>query len=120
MPTPTPPPVGQTIQMGVGQLVPPLTGTFAYTGGLALVDLTTMVVNTAQLLIRDENTGILRLGGGTWTVLSPATNGVAQYAWAVADTAVAGSFLISPKITVTINGVTGPLRLAAARLIIYP
>lgn len=108
----------QIVQMFVEQTLPSLSATFIYSDGRP-VDLSSASPTSFTLLIRDAISNRLRTGQGTWAI-TDAPNGAATYAWATADTAFAGRFLVSAKVTLIQNGVSGTLRLRPILVSIAP
>lgn len=78
----------------VGQTLPNLTVTFQ-TDTLAPQPLTNL---TPSLVIRNPVTGVDMAGAGTWSIANAAA-GIAQYTWASADVAVAGSYVLVITLT---------------------
>lgn len=56
-----------------------------------------------MLTIHNTRTNTDSIGAGTWTI-TDSVNGIAHYAWAAADTAVAGAYALI--ISYTLNGAT--------------
>lgn len=88
----------------VGDTGNPLTVTFA--DGLGKVyDLTNLTAADFSFkLVPVEGGTTINCTGGTWTIQSPASAGVAQYPWQPADVATAGLFYVRVKANVNGDG----------------
>lgn len=77
-----------------GQTLPAMEPTFEDDNGNAI----NLTGATITLKFRNQQTNQDQVGAGTWNILS-ATGGIAQYSWASADVATAGSYLIYVDVT---------------------
>ncbi|MBF6588918.1 MAG: hypothetical protein IVW57_00120 [Ktedonobacterales bacterium] len=84
----------------VGQTLPVWTPTWTYDNG-SPVNLTGA---TLSLLIVNVTTGVVLAGAGTFTVVNGSL-GQAQYAWATADCAEPGQYVLIAKATFAGGGV---------------
>jgi hypothetical protein len=60
----------------------------------AVHDLTGVNQANMTFVMKNKETGTVKTGGGSWTILTPATDGQARYTWVANDVNEAGIWLI--------------------------
>lgn len=79
------------------------------------INLTGLVAGNFQLKMKNEASGIIKVGAGVFTIVNAAA-GIITYAWNSADTSAAGEWLLS----VIITWPSGPQHLDLYVLVINP